>query len=107
MSLDTGSGAGASIVREITSDGRAGDIDVARYRDVMGATNPEKADAGTIRKDFALNMGENSVHGSDAPETAAIEIATTKLEDLNANDLDAASKIIAGTARSMGITVKD
>ena len=41
----------------------------------MGATNPEKADAGTIRKDFALSMGENSVHGSDAPETAAQEIA--------------------------------
>ena len=41
----------------------------------MGATNPEKADAGTIRKDFALSMGENSVHGSDAPETAATEIA--------------------------------
>jgi nucleoside-diphosphate kinase len=41
----------------------------------MGATNPEKADAGTIRKDFALNMGENSVHGSDASETAEVEIA--------------------------------
>jgi nucleoside-diphosphate kinase len=40
----------------------------------MGATNPEKAAAGTIRKEFALNMGENSVHGSDAPETAAQEI---------------------------------
>jgi len=48
---------------------------IARYRAVMGATNPEKADAGTIRKLFALNMGENTVHGSDAPETAAIEIA--------------------------------
>ena len=48
---------------------------IARYRAVMGATNPEKADAGTIRKLFALNMGENSVHGSDAPETAAVEIA--------------------------------
>ena len=52
-----------------------GDNAIKRYRDVMGATNPEKADAGTIRKEFALNMGENSVHGSDAPETAAIEIA--------------------------------
>ena len=52
-----------------------GDNAIKRYRDVMGATNPEKADAGTIRKDLALNMGENSVHGSDAPETAAIEIA--------------------------------
>ncbi len=41
----------------------------------MGATNPEKAAPGTIRKEFAVNMGENTVHGSDAPETAAIEIA--------------------------------
>ena len=52
-----------------------GEDAIARYRGVMGATNPEKADAGTIRKLFALSMGENSVHGSDAPETAAIEIA--------------------------------
>jgi nucleoside-diphosphate kinase len=52
-----------------------GDDAVQRYRDVMGATNPEKAAAGTIRKEFAVSMGENSVHGSDAPETAAIEIA--------------------------------
>jgi nucleoside-diphosphate kinase len=40
----------------------------------MGATNPENAAAGTIRKEFALSIGENSVHGSDAPETAAEEI---------------------------------
>ena len=52
-----------------------GDDAIAKYRGVMGATNPEKADAGTIRKVFALNMGENSVHGSDSPENAAIEIA--------------------------------
>ena len=52
-----------------------GENAIAKYREVMGATNPEKADAGTIRKDFALSMGENSVHGSDAPETAAAEIA--------------------------------
>jgi nucleoside-diphosphate kinase len=52
-----------------------GEDAIARYRGVMGATNPDKADAGTIRKLFALNMGENSVHGSDAPETAAVEIA--------------------------------
>ena len=52
-----------------------GDDAIQRYRDVMGATNPEKAAAGTIRKDFAVSMGENSVHGSDEPETAAIEIA--------------------------------
>ncbi|HLW91986.1 MAG TPA: nucleoside-diphosphate kinase [Roseiarcus sp.] len=52
-----------------------GDSAIQRYRDVMGATNPEKAAAGTIRKEFALSMGENSVHGSDAPATAAVEIA--------------------------------
>jgi nucleoside-diphosphate kinase len=48
---------------------------IARYRAVMGATNPANAEPGTIRKEHALSMGENSVHGSDAPETAAIEIA--------------------------------
>jgi nucleoside-diphosphate kinase len=52
-----------------------GDDAIQRYRDVMGATNPDKAAAGTIRKDFALSMGENSVHGSDGPQTAAVEIA--------------------------------
>ena len=52
-----------------------GDNAIQRYRDVMGATNPEKAAPGTIRKEFALSMGENSAHGSDAPETAAAEIA--------------------------------
>src|ERR1700754_2843295 len=48
---------------------------IAKYRDVMGATDPKKAADGTIRKSHALSIGENSVHGSDAPETAAIEIA--------------------------------
>jgi nucleoside-diphosphate kinase len=48
---------------------------IAKNREVMGATNPANADAGTIRKEFALSVGENSVHGSDAPETAAVEIA--------------------------------
>ena len=52
-----------------------GENAIAKYREVMGATNPEKADPGTIRKEYALNMGENSVHGSDAPETAKNEIA--------------------------------
>jgi nucleoside-diphosphate kinase len=52
-----------------------GENAILAYRAVMGATNPEKAEAGTIRKEFALSMGENSVHGSDAPETAALEIA--------------------------------
>jgi nucleoside-diphosphate kinase len=47
---------------------------VARYREVMGATNPANAAEGTIRKVHALSIGENSVHGSDAPETAAEEI---------------------------------
>jgi nucleoside-diphosphate kinase len=51
-----------------------GDNAIIKYREVMGATNPEKAAPGTIRKQFALNMGENSVHGSDAPETAETEI---------------------------------
>ena len=48
---------------------------VPKYREVMGATNPEQAAEGTIRKLFALNIGENSVHGSDSDENAAIEIA--------------------------------
>ena len=48
---------------------------IARYREVMGATNPANAAEGTIRKSFALSMGENSVHGSDSRENAAIEIA--------------------------------
>ena len=52
-----------------------GDNAVARYREVMGATNPANAEPGTIRKEHAVSVGENSVHGSDAPETAAIEIA--------------------------------
>jgi len=48
---------------------------IAKYRDVMGATNPANAAAGTIRKEFAESIEANSVHGSDAPETAAVEIA--------------------------------
>jgi nucleoside-diphosphate kinase len=48
---------------------------VARYREVMGATNPANAAEGTIRKLFALSMGENSVHGSDSLDNAKIEIA--------------------------------
>jgi len=48
---------------------------IAKYREVMGATNPENAAEGTIRKAHAKSVGENSVHGSDAPETAAVEIA--------------------------------
>ncbi len=52
-----------------------GENAIAAYREVMGATNPAEAAEGTIRKEFALSVGENSVHGSDAPETAAEEIA--------------------------------
>jgi nucleoside-diphosphate kinase len=52
-----------------------GDNAVARYREVMGATNPQEAAEGTIRKAFALSIGENSVHGSDSLENAGIEIA--------------------------------
>ncbi|WP_300543227.1 nucleoside-diphosphate kinase [Maricaulis sp.] len=51
-----------------------GEDAIARNREVMGATNPAEAAEGTIRKEFALSIGENSVHGSDAPETAAEEI---------------------------------
>lgn len=52
-----------------------GEQAVARNREVMGATDPAKADEGTIRKDFAESIEANSVHGSDAPETAVQEIA--------------------------------
>ena len=52
-----------------------GEDAIAKYREVMGATDPAEAAEGTIRKEFALSKGENSVHGSDAPETAAEEIA--------------------------------
>ena len=52
-----------------------GDNAIARYREVMGATDPAKAAAGTIRKEFAESIEANSVHGSDSAETAAREIA--------------------------------
>ncbi len=52
-----------------------GENAIAKNREVMGATNPAEAAEGTIRKEFALSIGENSVHGSDAPETAQEEIA--------------------------------
>lgn len=52
-----------------------GDNAVAKNREVMGATNPAEAAEGTIRKEYALNIGENSVHGSDSLENAKIEIA--------------------------------
>jgi nucleoside-diphosphate kinase len=51
-----------------------GENAVAKYREIMGATNPAQAAEGTIRKQFARSLGENSVHGSDSPENAEIEI---------------------------------
>ena len=52
-----------------------GESAIAKNREIMGATNPADADAGTIRKDFAASIEENVVHGSDGPDTAATEIA--------------------------------
>ena len=52
-----------------------GENAIAKNREIMGATNPADADPGTIRGDFAASIEENVVHGSDAPETAAVEIA--------------------------------
>ena len=53
----------------------SGDDAIAKNREIMGATNPADADPGTIRADFAQSIEENVVHGSDGPDTAAIEIA--------------------------------
>ena len=61
---------GPVVVQVLECEGAA-----AKNRQVIGATNPEKADAGTIRKEFATNIERNAVHGSDAPETAKEEIA--------------------------------
>lgn len=52
-----------------------GENAIAKNRELMGATNPKEAEAGTIRADFAKSIDANAVHGSDAPETAAVEIA--------------------------------
>ena len=51
-----------------------GENAIAKNREIMGATNPADADTGTIRKDFSESVGENTVHGSDAPDTAKTEI---------------------------------
>ena len=59
------------VVVQVLEGGNA----IARYREIMGATDPAKAAPGTIRKIHAKSVGENSVHGSDAPETAQQEIA--------------------------------
>ena len=61
---------GATIVQVLE-----GENAIAHYREVMGATNPEKAAPGTLRAEFAESMGRNSVHGSDSPVSAAREIA--------------------------------
>ena len=53
----------------------SGEGAIRRWRDLMGATDPAKADAGTIRKDFGQSIERNTTHGSDAPETAAFETA--------------------------------
>ena len=58
-----------------------GENAVAKYREIMGATNPEQAAEGTIRKLFAKNVGENSVHGSDSQDNAKLEIAQFFTED--------------------------
>jgi nucleoside-diphosphate kinase len=60
---------GPVVVQVLEADGA-----VAKYREVMGATNPAQAAEGTIRKLFAVSMGENSVHGSDSDENARLEI---------------------------------
>jgi nucleoside-diphosphate kinase len=52
-----------------------GENAIAKNRELMGATNPKEAAAGTIRADFAESIDANAVHGSDAPETAAVEVA--------------------------------
>ena len=52
-----------------------GENAIARNRELMGATNPKEAEVGTIRADFADSIDANAVHGSDAPETAAVEVA--------------------------------
>ena len=52
----------------------AGENAIQKNREIMGATNPEEADEGTIRKDFATNIEENTAHGSDGPDTAKFEI---------------------------------
>ena len=60
---------GPTVVQVLQGEGA-----ILKNREIMGATNPANADEGTIRKAHALSIGENSVHGSDAPETAAQEI---------------------------------
>jgi len=67
--LVEGMTSGPTVVQVLEGEGA-----ILKNREIMGATNPANADEGTIRKVHALSIGENSVHGSDAPETAAQEI---------------------------------
>lgn len=60
---------GPCIVMALEAEGA-----IAKWRDLMGATNPADAAAGTLRKEFGASIGENATHGSDAPETAAFEL---------------------------------
>jgi len=69
-SLTTFMSSGPIVVLALEKDNAIADL-----RKLMGATNPANADEGTIRKKFARSLGENAIHGSDAPETAAFEIA--------------------------------
>ncbi|MCA1593646.1 MAG: nucleoside-diphosphate kinase [Acidobacteria bacterium] len=69
--LTTFMSSGPCVVLALEKEGGA----VKAWRDLMGATDPSKADAGTIRKEFANSIGENAVHGSDSEENAALEIA--------------------------------
>jgi nucleoside-diphosphate kinase len=61
---------GPCVVMVLEADGA-----IKKWRDLMGATNPAEAEAGTLRKEFGANIGENATHGSDAPETAAFEMS--------------------------------
>ena len=61
---------GPVLIAVLTGEGA-----IARWRDLMGATDPAKAATGTIRKDFGMDVEKNATHGSDAPETAAHEVA--------------------------------
>lgn len=61
---------GALVAQVLTGDGA-----IALYRDIMGATDPQKAEIGTLRRDYGLSMDQNTVHGSDSKATAAQEIS--------------------------------
>ena len=68
--LTTFMSSGPAVVLALEKEGA-----VKAWRDLMGATDPSKAEEGTLRKEFATSIGENAVHGSDSEENAAIEVA--------------------------------